>query len=58
MRYRPNIFIRATTKGTVAVRYIVEPLTSSGTRLRIDGRFRRSVASQTSRSDGQSEQRI
>src|SRR5690348_11305912 len=35
----PEHFYQSTDEGTVAVRYIVQPLTPSGTRLRIDAVF-------------------
>jgi SH3 domain-containing protein len=51
----PEHFYQSTDEGTVVVRYIVQPLTPSGTRLRIDAVFIESSGHKRHASDGQVE---
>jgi len=51
----PEHFYESNDEGTVAVRYIVEPLTPSGTRLRIDAVFVEASLRRRHASDGQVE---
>jgi hypothetical protein len=51
----PEHFFESTDEGTVAVRYIVEPLSATGTRLRIDAIFVEGAGHKRHASDGQVE---
>jgi hypothetical protein len=51
----PEHFFESTDEGTVAVRYIVEPLSPTGTRLRIDAIFVEGTGHKRHASDGQVE---
>jgi hypothetical protein len=51
----PEHFYQSTDEGTVIVRYIVQPLTPSGTRLRIDAVFIETTGHKRHASDGQVE---
>jgi len=51
----PEHFYQSTDEGTVAIRYIVQPLTPSGTRLRIDAVFVEATLRKRHASDGRVE---